>query len=89
MENTGNLKKKETSIYSLIRQFRIKREMHKFYNNEIYNVYDNELEILNKYFLFERRLITEAYEAANTEIHNEDGSFKTGEQYFNETYKKI
>lgn len=44
---------------------------------------DTEKEFLEK----EKQQIIDAFESANSEIHNEDGSFKTGEQYYNETFK--
>lgn len=31
--------------------------------------------------------IIKAYDEANTELHNDDGSFITGEQYYNNTFK--
>jgi hypothetical protein len=37
----------------------------------------------------EKQQIIDAYDEANSELHNEDGSFKTGEQYYNQTFKPI
>jgi hypothetical protein len=35
----------------------------------------------------EKEQIIDCYTEANTELTNEDGSFITGEQYYNETFK--
>ena len=36
----------------------------------------------------EKEQISDCYTEANTELTNEDGSFITGEQYYNETFKQ-
>jgi hypothetical protein len=36
----------------------------------------------------EKEQIIDCYAEANTELTNEDGSFITGEQYYNETFKQ-
>ena len=35
----------------------------------------------------EQKQITDAFDYANTELHNSNGSFITGKQYYNDTYK--
>lgn len=37
---------------------------------------------------FEKKQITDAFDEANTELHNADGSFITGKQYY-DGYKNI
>jgi len=46
------------------------------------------IDLINYYKEKEKKQIIDAFDAANSEIHNEDGSFKTGEQYYNETFNK-
>jgi hypothetical protein len=44
--------------------------------------------ILQQAKAMEKEQIIDCYNEANTELLNEDGSFITGEQYYNETFKE-